>query len=260
MRIHKTNHRKKLLLLSQCILFLFSIQFVTAQQIPIDYTATKKRESSFKVRLLKQGIIGINTLQHLDLTGELITINKTNTNGTSLSFTLFSTQAIWAGNKNDQLNILSYMHNPVGGFLNGSLMAKIPLSFKKDSSYKLGVRLGQRLIEAFPIDPINSRYFMDNYGSIGLIYQRLLYENARENESLYLIMYPNGIVHNSSAEKREQFFDNQLKTTVFGYGFQLGIELNRKFRFSFMGHQLLNANEGTELGKFVLRFSTGYVF
>jgi len=75
-----------------------------------------------------------------------------------------------------------------------------------------------------------------------------------------MVFYPSGIVHNSSAEKREQFFKNQLKTTLYGYGFQLGFELNRTFRISLMGHQLLNAEEDPALEKFVFRFATGYVF
>lgn len=244
------------------LLFCFTLLFqpLSAQQFAIDYTPTKERESSFKVGLFKQGIIGLNSLQHIDASAEVLRMQFDSSGGTILSLSLFSTQTIWAGNKKDELNLLSYIHNPVGGIVNGSFMGKIPLSFQKNTSYKLGVRLGLRLIEGFPLDPTKSRFFVDNYASLGVIYQRLLFEDARKNQSLYLLAYPSGILHYSGAEKREQFFNNQLETTAYGYGFQLGVELNRSFRFSFMGHQLLNAEEGSDVGRFVLRFSTGYSF
>lgn len=260
MRNLSINHYRKLKHLSLLAFFLCFSQALVAQQMAIDYTPTKKRESSFKVNLFKQGIIGINTLQHIDASAEVLRVQYDSSNGLQLSMSLFTTRSIWVGNKNDQLNLLSYMHNPIGGLINGSVVGKIPLSIKKDASFKIGVRLGQRFIQGFPIDPLYSRYFMDNYGSIGPIYQRLIYENARENKNLYLVFHPSLNVHNSSAKKREQFFDNQLQTTVYGYGLQLGFELNKTFRFSLMGHQLLNANEDSELGKFVFRFSTGYIF
>lgn len=239
---------------------IFCSYFAIAQQLDIDYVPVKNRESSFRAKLFSQGIVGVNTLKHFDSSVEVLRLQYFGKKGNSLSLKLYGTQTFWVGNKVDALNTLSYLHNPVGGMFNANLMAKFPIVFKDRSSYRIAVQLGERFVNATPKRGDISRYFIDHYGGLGLIYQRLLFEDARNNESLYFYAFPSGLVHYSSSDKREAFFDNQLKTTAIGYGLQLGIEWNKKLRFSIMAHQLLHPETSSELGRPSFRFSTGYLF
>ena len=55
-------------------LFAFLVTLSYGQLLEIDYTQGKREESSFRVQLVRTGIVGVSSLQHLDLTLEAIKI------------------------------------------------------------------------------------------------------------------------------------------------------------------------------------------
>lgn len=242
------------------MLILLCNCFLTAQHLDIDYVPVKGRESSFRANLFSQGIVGVNTLKHFDSSVEILRLQYFSKKGNSLSFKLYGTRTFWVGNKVDALNTLSFLHNPVGGMFNANLMARFPIAFKERSSYRIAFQMGERFVNATPNSGERSPNFMDHYGGLGMIYQHLVYEDARNNESLYFYAFPSGIIHYSNKDKREVFFNNELQAAAYGYGLQLGIEWNKKLRFTIMAHQLLNAKTGSDLGRPAFRFATGYLF
>ena len=54
------------------LVVLLSSHLTSAQLLELDYTSEKKKESSFKIHLIRYGIIGVSSLQHLDLTTEVL--------------------------------------------------------------------------------------------------------------------------------------------------------------------------------------------
>ena len=57
---------KNLILL---MLFITSVNLYS-QLLRLDYRSPEKKESQFKISLFKQYMLGVNTLGHLDLSGE----------------------------------------------------------------------------------------------------------------------------------------------------------------------------------------------
>ena len=90
------------------LLVFFSMEGYS-QRLDTDFNAEKREESSFKIRLLRHGIIGVSSLQHLDLSAEVLQFRYFARGGTNWGLTLYSTQTLWRGNKQDLLN-LSLIH------------------------------------------------------------------------------------------------------------------------------------------------------
>ena len=240
--------------------FLLLTNLTSAQLLEIDYSKDKREENSVRVHFIRQGIIGVSSLQHLDLSAEIFKVRYDGKKDAHLSFTVFSTQTIWKGNKTDALNTFSFLMNPIGGTVNGTFFATYPISKTEISKSKVGLSLGTKWIEGQPLPGFRSSTFFDTFSRLGWIHQRLLAEDALQNTSLYFWSYPNLVIHRSSKENRTLFFNDELPSLAYGYGLELGLEYNSQLKLILIGQQLVNATPESDFGKFVLRLSLTYRF
>ena len=91
-----------------------------------------------------------------------------------------------------------------------------------------------------------------------MVYQKLLYENAPENERIDFWVYPQLLLNQINKEDLAVFFDNQLKPVSLGYGLQTGVEFNQRLRLIFLLNQFVNTLVPDSLGIPVLRFTLVY--
>ena len=56
----------------------------------------------------------------------------------------------------------------------------------------------------------------------GGVYQRLLFEDAPENQRIDFWAYPNFMFSNIGAADLNLFFNNELESNSYGYGLQMG--------------------------------------
>lgn len=239
---------------------LLCSQFANGQLIELDYTYEKREESSFRIHLIRYGMIGISSLQHLDFSAEIIKMRYNAKNGFSLGFSVFSTQTLWRGNKVDELNTFDFLMNPIGGTVNGNFFVKIPLKRSKINNSNIGVSLGTKWIEGPPAPNFQSNSFFDHYTRLGWLYQRLLAEDALTNSSLSFWAFPHIQFHRSSAESRKLYFNNQIDPLAQGYGVELGIEYNTQLKITLHGQQLLNTDPQGEFNRFISRLIVAYRF
>ena len=234
--------------------------FANAQLLEVDYSIAPREENSVRLHLIRQGIIGLNTLQHLNSTLEVAKVRVQTKNKVELDFALFGTRTFWSGNKNDQLNSLSYVTNHIGGDINASLFLALLLHRQPDRLSKIGLHLAKKWIQAQALTFKDRPWFQDNFGRLGWVYQKRIAEDPLANTSLYWIAYPYALAHYTVAEKQQQFFGTALEPFSYGYGFETGINYNNKIKLLLLGHQLLNAHPEGALGKFVVSLSIGYQF
>ena len=182
---------------------------------------------------------------------------KFNASGGFLAgFSVAGTQTFWSGNKDDKRNNLSFLLNPMGR-INGGLYFIIPLQEKEKSNLKLCSRIGLKLIQGTPLRGFQSS-FLSNQAEGGVIYQKLLYENAPENERIDFWVYPQLLFNQINKEDLTVFFDNQIKPVSVGYGLQTGVEFNQRLRLIFLLNQFVNTLFPDSLGIPVLRFTLVY--
>lgn len=253
---HVFSTKNKLWILGS-ILFC---QFTNAQLLELDFTYERREESNFKIHLVRYGIIGVSSLQHLDLSAEVIKMKYDAKNGFYLGFSIFSTQTLWRGNKVDELNTFDFLMNPIGGNANGNFFAKIPLKRSQIQNSNIGISLGTKWIEGPPTPNYQSSSFLDHYSRLGWVYQRLLAEDALTNSSLSFWTYPHIQFHRSSAKSRNLFFDNQIDPLAQGFGIELGIECNTQLKITLHGQQLTNTDPEAEFKRFVTRLVVAYRF
>lgn len=240
-----------------CFSFIF-YHTLYAQHLTPDPSPGKKEESTIRFQLIKSGVVGINTLGHLTLTGSgLFYARYTGRKGTFVEFDLSSTYTPLFFNKNDQLNAASHLLNPIGGLLNGGINFSHPLKVRENNASKIRLRTGLKWVEAIPLKGIDSRNFLDQYLELGWYYQNLLAEDPLQNQQLYFLAYPHIFVHHSGAKQRNTFFGKQLPPSAIGYGIEMGLEFNRNLQITFIGSQFLNA-ESAALNKWVLSLSVSY--
>ena len=237
--------------------FLGASVSLQSQLLELDYSSPVIRESFLKVKLFKQFMGGVNTLGHLDISTEAININYSGSGGFNGGLSLVGTRILFLGNKSDKKNNLSHLLNPHGGLFNGSLYFQIPLQEKEKIKLKIYSRLGAKLIEGTPIRGFESS-FMNSYGMLGGVYQRLLFEDAPENQRIDFWIYPHMMVNQMGKDDVEIFFNDQLKPLSYGYGLQTGIEFNRKLRLIFLLNQFINTVVPDSLGVTVIRFTLVY--
>ena len=96
-------------------------------------------------------MLSANTLGHLDSSSEVIKIKYGSKKGVAFTLSVVGTQSLITGNKNDKLNTLSYLLNPLGGRVNGSFFLGIPIKQKYKSSYRLAIRAGKKIIQSVPL-------------------------------------------------------------------------------------------------------------
>ncbi|MDA8948380.1 hypothetical protein N9H57_04500 [Flavobacteriaceae bacterium] len=242
------------------LVIVLSSHFVNAQLLELDYTAERREESSFRIHLIRYGIIGVSSLQHLDLTAEVLKMRYDAKNGWYIGFSVFGTQTIWRGNKVDALNTFDFIMNPIGGTVNGNFFTKIPLKRSKTENSNIGLSLGSKWIQGPPAPNFRNNSFFDHYLRLGWIHQRLLAEDALTNSSLSFWAFPHIQFHQSSAESRKLYFNDQIDPLAQGYGIELGIEYNTQLKITLHGQQLLNTKPEGEFNRFVTRLVIAYRF
>ena len=199
-----------------------------SQLLELDYRSPLKSESRFSIGFFKQIMLGATTLGHIDTTVEVMNIKFNASGGLLAGFSVAGIQTFWVGNKDDKRNNLSFLVNPTGR-INGSLYFLIPLQGEEKSNLRLCSRLGLRLIQGTPLRGFQSS-FLSNHAELGVVYQKLLYENAPENERIDFWVYPQFLLSQINQEDLAVFFDNQLKPVSMGYGLQTGVEFNQRLR------------------------------
>ena len=243
---------KKLILM----LFFGASFSLHSQLLELDYRSPVKKESLLKARFLKIFVGGINTLGHVDLSNEVININYSGSGGFVGGISVVGTYTLFSGNKDDKKNNLSHLLNPLGGS-SGSFYFQFPLKEKEKSSLRINSRMGLKLIQGMPLRGFE-RSFISNYGMLGGVYQRLLFEDAPENQRIDFWIYPHLMASQIGKNDIELFFDNGLETLSYGYGLQTGVEFNQKIRLIFLVNQLVNTLNPETLGIPVLRFTLAY--
>lgn len=241
------------------LIFLFLIGSslsLRSQLLELDYRSPVKSESRFSIGFFKQTLLGANTLGHIDTTVEVMNIKFNASGGFLAGFSVAGTQTFWSGNKDDKRNNLSFLLNPMGR-INGGLYFIIPLQEKEKSNLKLCSRIGLKLIQGTPLRGFQSS-FLSNQAEGGVIYQKLLYENAPENERIDFWVYPQLLFNQINKEDLTVFFDNQIKPVSVGYGLQTGVEFNQRLRLIFLLNQFVNTLFPDSLGIPVLRFALVY--
>jgi hypothetical protein len=240
------------------IIFLISTS-VIGQLLELDYGSPLKKESLFRISLFKQFVGGINTLGHIDISTEALDLNYSTSGSFLGGLSVLGTTSIFKGNQDDKKNNLSPLLNPMGGTVNGSLHATLSLKKKEKSSLGLSTRMGLKWIEGTPLGGFESR-FLNGYGILGGVYQRLLFEDAPENQRIDFWAYPHFMYSNIGAADLNLFFKNELESNSYSYGLQMGVEFNRKLRLVFLINQFINTPDSSSLGKAVLRFTLAHRF
>lgn len=254
---------KSNLLLKYSFLFILNLigfQRASSQLLELDFTSETKEESSFKIHLIRYGIVGVSSLQHLDLTAEVLKMRYDTKNGLYLGFTVFGTRTIWQGNKLDGLNTFDFLMSPLGGTVHGNFFGRLPLKRSKTQNSNIGLSVGSKWIQGPPVPNFRSNSFLDNYLRLGWVHQRLLTEDALTNSNLSFWTFPHIQFHQSSSESRSIFFNDQINSLTQGYGIELGIEYNTQLKITLYGQQLLNNDPQGDFNRFVTRLIVAYRF
>ena len=136
-------------MLKKFIVLLFINQFVFSQQLDFDfYTGEKKETKSFSFKYIQQGILNLDSNANISATIEAFKLSYKTKNNFNSYLTLFSTRTFFSGKKDDKLNTLSSILNPIGGTLNINLQSLIPIKVKQDFNSSFGVKIGKKFIEA----------------------------------------------------------------------------------------------------------------
>tara|TARA_B100001027_G_C16235713_1_gene316916 strand:+ start:33 stop:806 length:774 start_codon:yes stop_codon:yes gene_type:complete len=242
------------------LFFIFISWNCFGQMLELDYSKQKREESSFKVHLIRTGIIGMSGLKHLDFTIEALKLRFDAKKGSNVNFTLYGTQTIWNGNRKDLLNTFDFLMNPIGGDINANLFFSYPLSNKELQNTKIALSIGKKWIQGQPLPNFQNNSFFDNYGRFGFIYQSTIAEDPINNSSLHFWTFPSLIIHQGTEESRRQFFNNNLDPHSYGYAIELGLEYNAQLKVTLLGQQILNADPAGDFGQFVTRLFIGYRF
>lgn len=240
------------------LLFLITSFNLKGQLLEFNYRSLEKKESQFKISLFKQYLLGVNTLGHVDLSGEVMSINFSGSAGFIGGLTVIGTTNLFYSNKDDKKNNLTHLLNPMGG-INGSLYFLLPLLENEKNSLKLSSRFGIKWIQGIALKGFEN-YFLSEYVMLGVVHQRLVFEDALENQRVDFWVYPHVMASQVGEENLEVFFDNKLESQNYGYGLQTGLVINRKLRLVFLLNQFLNSPVPETTGIPVLRFTVGYRF
>ena len=231
-----------------------------AQLLELDYTKGKREENSFRIQLIRTGIMAVSSLKHFDVTVEALKLRFDTKKGNHFSFTIYGTQTILIGNRIEELNTFDFLMNPIGGDLNGNLFFSYPISKKKLQNSKIALSLGKKWIQGQTLPNFQSNTFFDNYGRLGWVYQNTLADDALTNSSLYFWTFPSIIVHQATPDNRRQFFDDKLNPFSYGYAMELGLEFNSQIKVTLIGQQILNADPTGNFRRFIARLIIGYRF
>ena len=238
---------------------LFS-QLATAQLMEMDFTTQKREENNFRFHLLRFGMVGLSSLQHVDVTAEVLKFRYDTKAGLYWGFTVFGTNTLWRGNKVDALNTFDFLMNPIGGTIHGNLLTRIPLKRYPTKNSNLGLSMGTKWIQGPPLPNFKNSSFFDHYLRLGWIHQRLLAEDPLQNTSLSFWAFPYVQLHQSSLESRKYFFSDQIDPLAAGYGVELGLAYNAQLKITLHGQQLLSTDPQGDFRRFVTRLIVAYRF
>jgi len=249
-------------MLKKFIVLLFINQFVFSQQLDFDfYTGEKKETKSFSFKYIQQGILNLDSNANISATIEAFKLSYKTKNNFNSYLTLFSTRTFFSGKKDDKLNTLSSILNPIGGTLNINLQSLMPIKVKEDFNSSLGVKIGKKFIEAQAIYfPLNNKAFFENYINLGSLIQKKIIDDPLNNTSLFFWSYTNLFLTKSLKKNREIFFENELKSLSKGYGFEIGIQYNRSLKIIVIGNKILNTMKKSKLNKMIFQLSISYRF
>ena len=249
-------------MLKKFIVLLFINQFVFSQQLDFDfYTGEKKETKSFSFKYIQQGILNLDSNANISATIEAFKLSYKTKNNFNSYLTLFSTRTFFSGKKDDKLNTLSSILNPIGGTLNINLQSLIPIKVKEDFNSSLGVKIGKKFIEAQAIYfPLNNKAFFENYINLGSLIQKKIIDDPLNNTSLFFWSYTNLFLTKSLKKNREIFFENELKSLSKGYGFEIGLQYNRSMKIIVIGNKILNTMKKSKLNKMIFQLSISYRF
>ena len=247
-------------MLKKFIVLLFINQFVFSQQLDFDfYTGEKKETKSFSFKYIQQGILNLDSNPNISATIEAFKLSYKTKNNFNSYLTLFSTRTFFSGKKNDKLNTLSSILNPLGGRFNITIHNLIPIKVKQDFNSSLGIKIGKKLIEAQAIYfPLDNKAFFENYINIGSLIQKKIIDDPLNNTSLFFWSYTNLFLTKSLKKNREIFFDNELKSLSKGYGFEIGIQYNRSLKIMVIGNKILDTMKNSKLSKIIFQLSISY--
>ena len=249
-------------MLKKFIVLLFINQFVFSQQLDFDfYTGEKKETKSFSFKYIQQGILNLDSNANISATIEAFKLSYKTKNNFNSYLTLFSTRTFFSGKKDDKLNTLSSILNPIGGTLNINLQSLIPIKVKEDFNSSLGVKIGKKFIEAQAIYfPLDNKAFFENYINLGSLIQKKIIDDPLNNTSLFFWSYTNLFLTKSLKKNREIFFENELKSLSKGYGFEIGLQYNRSMKIIVIGNKILNTMKKSKLNKMIFQLSISYRF
>ena len=242
------------------IVLLFINQFIFSQQLDFDfYTGEKKETKSFSFKYIQQGILNLDSNANISATIEAFKLSYKTKNNFNSYLTLFSTRTFFSGKKNDKLNTLSSILNPLGGRFNITIHNLIPIKVKEGFNSSLGIKIGKKLIEAQAIYfPLDNKAFFENYINIGSLIQKKIIDDPLNNTSLFFWSYANLFLTKSSKKNREIFFDNELKSLTKGYGFEIGVQYNRSLKIMIIGNKVLDTMKNPKLSKIIFQLSISY--
>jgi len=238
------------------LVLLLGYSSLNAQLLELDYRSPVKKESAFKVKLFRQLMGSVTTLGHIDTSLELMNIDFSASRGLSLGLTVAGTRTFFIGNKDDRRNNLSHLLNPVGG-INGSIYFLLPIASQEKSHWRLSSRMGVKWIQGSPLRGFESA-FLSGFGQLGAVYQKLLYENAPENQRIDFWAYPQLLLGQVKDRDLWVFFDNDLEPLSYGYGLETGVEFNQKLRLIFLLNQFVNPVRAESVGLPVLRLTVAF--
>jgi len=245
------------------IFFILLInQFTFSQQLDFDfYSGEKKENINFSVKFIQQGIITVNSYANISGTIEALKLSYKSNKNFKYYLTFFSTRTFLSANKDDKLNTLSHVLNPIGGTININLQNLIPIIIKEDFNSSLGIKIGKKFIEAQALYfPLDNRAFFENYFNLGSLIQKKIIDDPLNNNSLYFWSYTNLFFSKSLKKNRELFFDNELKSLSSGYGLEFGLQYNRSLKILLIGNKILNAKKKSKLNKIIFQLSISYRF
>ena len=247
-------------MLKKFVILFFINQFIFSQQLDFDfYTGEKKENKSFSFKYVQQGILNLDSNANISATIEAFKLSYKTKNNFNSYLTLFSTRTFFSGKKNDKLNTLSSILNPLGGRFNINIHSLIPIKVKQDFNSSLGIKIGKKLIEAQAIYfPLDNKAFFENYINIGSLIQKKIIDDPLNNTSLFFWSYTNLFLTKSSKKNREIFFDNDLKSLSKGYGLEIGIQYNRSLKIILNGNKVLYDMKNSELSKIIFQLSISY--
>ena len=242
------------------VILFFINQFIFSQQLDFNfYTGEKKENKSFSFKYVQQGILNLDSNANISATIEAFKLSYKTKNNFNSYLTLFSTRTFFSGKKNNKLNTLSNILNPIGGRFNINIHNLIPIKVKEDFNSSLGIKIGKKLIEAQAIYfPLDNKAFIENYINTGLLIQKKIIDDPLNNTSLFFWSYTNLFLTKSSKKNREIFFDNDLKSLSKGYGLEIGVQYNRSLKIILNGNKILYAMKNSELNKIIFQLSISY--